>query len=134
MRTNPLSRVLAISFSLGLAALLGVGCSCDEDEFDGATACQKLTDAANGVLSTCGKPAVDENDVCSTSTTNCSSISGCSATVDVDSCVKLIQASSCDDVQIRAYAFQTICADVTNNINIACARSSTGGSSDWDDD
>lgn len=133
MRTTSLSRVLAISFSLALAAVLGVGCSCEENEFDGATACQKLVDAANGVLQTCGKPAVDANDVCLASTDDCSSASGCSAKVDVNGCVKHIQALSCDSVQFREYAFGTICSDVLSNIKTSCDRTSTGDS-DWDDD
>ncbi|MDC0741966.1 hypothetical protein [Polyangium mundeleinium] len=133
MRTNPLSRALAISFSFALAALLGIGCSCEENEFDGATACQKLVDAANGVLQTCNKPAVDANDVCLASTDDCSSISGCSAKVDVDACVKLIQARDCGSVELREYAWGTVCTDVLANIKTSCDRTRTG-SGDSDDD
>ncbi len=129
MHTKKNSRALALGFLFAASSLIAIGCSCDDDEFNGADACQKLVDAANGVLSSCGQPALLDTDVCSYSVGDCVGYLGCSPKVDVNACVTAIQGLDCTSVSSRSYASITECAAVLDNIQTACSSS---GSSDFD--
>lgn len=123
---------LVVFVSLVFAGALAFGCSCADDEFNGAEACNKLVDAANAVLSSCGEPAKDSFDVCGHSTDTCSSgLVGCTPKTDVEGCVAAIKALSCGEVQARDYAILTACADVLTNISSSCSTSSDDD--DFDD-
>jgi hypothetical protein len=129
MQTKKKSHILSLGIFFAFSAVLIAGCSCDDDEFDGAAACQKLVDAANGVLTSCMMSAAVETDVCSYSTGNCVGYLGCSPKVDVDACVKAIQGMNCDGVSTRSYASVLECQAVLDNIQTACSSS---GDSDFD--
>lgn len=128
MKTKHHARALALLFAF--SAVIAAGCSCDDDEFNGADACQKLVDAANGVLKSCGQPALLDTDVCAHSVGDCVGYLGCSPKVDVNACVTAIQGLDCASVSARSYANVLECTAVLDNIQTACAGSS--GSSDWD--
>ena len=130
MQTKKTSRAFALALLFAASSLIGIGCSCDDDEFNGGDACQKLVDAANGVLSSCGQPALVDTDVCSYSIGDCVGYLGCSPKVDVNACVTAIKGLDCASVSSRSYASVTECAAVLDNIQTACAPSS--GSSDFD--
>lgn len=123
--------VSALALFFAFAAVIAAGCSCDDDEFNGADACQKLVDAANGVLQSCGQPALADTDVCSFSAGDCVGYLGCSPKVDVNACVTAIKTLDCSSVQARSYANILECTAVLENIETACAPRS-GGDSDWD--
>ncbi|HRI64718.1 MAG TPA: hypothetical protein PK156_10765 [Polyangium sp.] len=129
MHTKKNPRALALVFLFAASSLIAIGCSCDDDEFNGADACQKLVDAANGVLSSCGQPALLDTDVCSYSVGDCVGYLGCSPKVDVNACVTAIKGLDCTSVSSRSYASVTECAAVLDNIQTACSSS---GSSDFD--
>lgn len=120
----------ALALLFAFAAVFAAGCSCDDDEFNGADACQKLVDAANSVLTSCGQPALADTDVCSYSIGDCAGYVGCSPKVDVNACVTAIKALDCSSVSARSYANLTECSGVLDKIQTACAPSSD--SDDWD--
>ncbi|WP_281327640.1 hypothetical protein [Polyangium sp. 6x1] len=126
-----LTRALALTFTLALTALIGVGCSCDEDEFNAKDTCQKLVDAVNGVRAGCNEAPVGALEVCETEIGSCSEGAYCSAKVDVDACVKRIQEFSC---MSSAFSPRTVpeCQDVLGNILGSCGPE-TGGGDDDDD-
>lgn len=130
MHSKKKTHAFALAFLSLFSAVVIAGCSCDDNEFDGATACQKLVDAANGVLSSCSLPALADTDVCSFSIGDCRGYLGCSPQVDVNSCVTAIKALDCNSVSSRSYANITECAAVLDNIQTACAPSSSD--SDFD--
>jgi hypothetical protein len=130
MQIKKKQRAFALAVLSLFSAFIVAGCSCDDDEFDGATACQKLVDAANGVLTSCSLPAVADTDVCSFSIGDCRGYLGCSPQVDVNACVTAIKALDCSSVSARSYANITECTAVLDNIETACAPSSS--SSDFD--
>lgn len=123
--------VSALALLFAFAAVFAAGCSCDDDEFNGADACQKLVDAANSVLTSCGQAALADTDVCTYSIGDCVGYLGCSPKVDVNACVTSIKALDCSSVSARSYANLTECSAVLDNVKTACAPSS-GSSDDWD--
>jgi hypothetical protein len=130
MQIKKKPHALALILLSLFSAIIVAGCSCDDDEFDGATACQKLVDAANGVLSSCSLPALADTDVCTYSIGDCRGYLGCSPQVDVNACVTAIKALDCNSVSSRSYANITECTAVLDNIQTACSPSS--GDSDFD--
>jgi hypothetical protein len=130
MQIKKKQQAFALALLSIFSALIIAGCSCDDNEFDGATACQKLVDAANGVLTGCSMPALADTDVCSFSIGDCRGYLGCSPQVDVNACVTAIKTLDCASVSARSYANITECTAVLENIDTACAPSS--GGSDFD--
>ncbi len=125
MQNKKKPHALALSVLFALSDVIAAGCSCADNEYDGATTCDKLVAAANSVLSSCAAPTtVDELTVCGYGTGNCVSFSGCTPTADVDGCVAAIKALSCDDVNARTYATASSCVGVLSNIETACSGSS----------
>ncbi|MDC3952443.1 hypothetical protein [Polyangium jinanense] len=131
MRMKNLTHALALAFTLALTALIGVGCSCDEDEFNGKEACQKLVDAVNGVLAGCNEPPVGEAEVCGYGTDSCSEVAYCNPKVDVEACVKRIQQQSCLDVKTAVVSLSE-CEDLQRNIAASCGPKSGGYEGDDD--
>ena len=130
MQIKKKTHLFALALLSLFSALVVAGCSCSDDEFDGATACQKLVDAANGVLTSCSMAAVADTDVCSFSIADCRGYLGCSPQVDVNACVTAIKALDCNSVSARSYTTLSECVPVLENIETACAPSSS--SSDFD--
>ena len=128
MQTKKKPHAFALALLIVFSAVIAAGCSCDDDEFDGGTACQKLVDAANVVLTSCSLSAVADIDVCSYSIGDCVGYLGCSPKVDVNACVSTIKAASCDSVSTRSWASLTECTAVLDTIQTACAPSSSSDS------
>lgn len=131
MQTKKKPHAYALALFFAFAAVIAAGCSCDDEEFNGADACQKLVDAANSVLTSCGQSALADTDVCTYSIADCVGYLGCSPKVDVNACVTAIKAMDCANVSSRSYASINECAAVLDNIQTACPPPSSGGS-DWD--
>lgn len=131
MQTKKTRHASTLAFFFAFTAVIAAGCSCDDDEFNGADACQKLVDAANSVLTSCGQSALVDTDVCSYSAGDCVGYLGCSPKVDVDACVSAIKSLDCSGVQSRSYTNVLECTAVLDNIQTACA-SSGSSDSDWD--
>ena len=130
MQNRKKHHAFAVALLFAFAAVFAAGCGCDDDEFNGADACQKLVDAANGVLTSCGQPAVADTDVCSYSIGDCNVYLGCTPKVDVNACVTAIKSLDCASVSGRSYTTLSECKPVLDNIQTACSPSSS--SDDWD--
>jgi len=126
-----LTHAVALAFSFALTALIGMGCSCDEDEFDAKDACQKLVDATNGVLAGCNEPPLGASAVCETEIDSCHENAYCSPKVDVEACVKRLQQKTCVDAKIGPRAYPE-CRDLLGNILGSCGPE--GGGYEGDDD
>jgi hypothetical protein len=130
------SRILYRSVALLLfgCALVTVSPACGlfdcvKDEDSAVVACDRVTEAVNGVLADCGVPAVDASVVCDGEV--CDRLRGCTERVDVDACVDAIGGLSCTDAQNRSYAGLLQCEPVFQKMVTSCA--SSDGDSDWDD-